>query len=109
MEVLSIESWTNLLPIFFNKGESNMEEHNPQVKKLILQVVSNQLKDNDPPETKQNLNRLMSEGYSRPAAKELIAAVVAAHIYDMLNQQRKFDNRKYIEDLEKLPTMPWDH
>ncbi len=85
-----------------------MEEHNPRLKKAILQVVSNQLRMNEPPETKETLNRLLSEGYSEQDAKELIGAVVSAHIYDMLKEQHEFDNSKYIKDLKKLPELPWD-
>ncbi|NIR51853.1 hypothetical protein GWO43_25080 [candidate division KSB1 bacterium] len=85
-----------------------MEEHNPRLKKAILQVVSNQLRMNEPPETKETLNRLISEGYSEQDAKELIGAVVSAHIYDMLKEQHEFDNSKYIKDLKKLPELPWD-
>lgn len=84
-----------------------MEEHNPRLKKAILQVVSNQLRMNKPPETKQTLNRLISEGYSRQNARELIGAVVSAHIYEMLKEQHEFDNTKYIEDLKRLPKLPW--
>lgn len=85
-----------------------MEKYNPRLKKAILQVVSNQLRLNDPPETKATLNRLISGGYSKQDAKELIGAVVSAHIYDMLKDQHKFDNSKYIKDLEKLPKLPWE-
>ena len=85
-----------------------MEENNPRLKKAILQVVSNQLRMNDPPETKATLNRLISAGYSKHEAKELIGAVVTAHIYDMLKEQHEFDNSKYVKDLEKLPTLPWE-
>ncbi len=85
-----------------------MEEHNPRLKKAILQVVSNQLRMNDPPETQSTLNRLISEGYSKQDAKELIGAVVSAHIYEMLKEQHEFDNSKYIKDLKRLPKLPWE-
>jgi len=85
-----------------------MEEHNPRLKKAILQVVSNQLRMNDPPETQSTLNRLISEGYSKQDAKELIGAVVSAHIYEMLKEQHEFDNAKYIKDLKMLPKLPWE-
>ena len=85
-----------------------MEEHNPRLKKAILQVVSNQLRMNDPPETQSTLNRLISEGYSKQDAKELIGAVVSAHIYEMLKEQHEFDNSKYIKDLKMLPKLPWE-
>lgn len=84
------------------------EEQNPRLKRLILEVVSNQLKNNDPPETKETLYRLISDGFSESDAKEMIGAVVTTHIYDMLKEEHVFDNAKYIQDLRKLPTLPWD-
>ena len=85
-----------------------MKEHSPLLKKAILEVVSNQLRSKDPPETSAALNRLIAEGYSKQESLELIGAVVSAHIYDMLKNQRVYDNEKYISDLIKLPDMPWD-
>ena len=85
-----------------------MEESNPRLKKVILQVVSNQLRANDPPETKLTLNRLISEGYSRQEAREFIGAVVSAHLYEMLKEQHEFNNAKYVKDLKRLPKLPWE-
>jgi hypothetical protein len=39
-------------------------EENPYLKSAILEVVDNQLKANDPPETRKTLKRLPTEGYS---------------------------------------------
>ena len=38
---------------------------NPRLKASFLEVVENQLKANDPPETKQTLDRLVAQGISR--------------------------------------------
>ena len=37
---------------------------NPRLRVAFLAVVENQLRDNDPPETRQTLERLQAEGYS---------------------------------------------
>lgn len=47
-----------------------MNEHNPRLKKIILQVVFNQLRSNQPPETKETLERLIAEGHSKEKAKK---------------------------------------
>ena len=39
-------------------------EENPDLKSSILEVVDNQLKASDPPETRQTFDLLISEGYS---------------------------------------------
>ena len=83
-------------------------EGNPRLKKAILQAVSNQLRINKPPETRETLNRLMAEGYSKQESMEMIGAVLSAHIYDMLKQQREYHNESYVRDLNRLPKYPWD-
>ncbi|MFQ6114177.1 MAG: hypothetical protein ACE5NG_08815 [bacterium] len=85
-----------------------MEENNPRLKNTILQVVSNQLKMNKPPETKETLHRLISEGYSKQKAKELIGVIVSTNIYEMLKDQHEFDKTKYIKDLKRLPKLSWE-
>ena len=50
-------------------------EYNPRLKALILEVVDNQIRDNDPPITKQTIKRLRRKGYSRKEAKEMIGSV----------------------------------
>ena len=83
-------------------------EGNPRLEKAILQAVSNQLRINKPPETKKTLNRLMEQGHSRPEAMKMIGAVLSAHIYDMLKEQRVYDNESYVRDLNRLPKYPWE-
>ena len=80
-------------------------EQGAHLKKLIIQVVNNQIRMSDPPETKETLDRLVSEGYSKQDAKELIASVVAKHIYTILNNQTMFDNGLYVRQLKELPNL----
>ena len=85
-----------------------MEEHNPHLKEVILEIVSNQLSSNNPPETKETLDRLISEGYSKQDAKEYIGAVLSAHIAEILSEEHEFDEPKFIKDLKNLPVLPWE-
>ena len=80
----------------------------PQLKAAILQVVDNQLRDGDPPETKQTYNRLIQEGFSESEAKRLIGCVVSAEIFDVLKNKEPFDPIRFAKALEKLPEMPWE-
>jgi len=80
--------------------------YDPQAQQMILEVVENQLRDNDPPETRETLARLLQEGHTQRQAKKLIAILVASEIYHMLNDQRKFDQDGYIAALRRLPTLP---
>jgi hypothetical protein len=78
------------------------------MKQAILEAVENQLRQNDPPDVKETLNRLVQEGYSETKAKEFIATVLAAHMFDMLKNSRPYDNSKYVKELANLPNLPWD-
>ena len=46
-----------------------MEEPNLRLKKLMLGVVDKQVRDNNPPETRKTLERLMANGDTRQNAK----------------------------------------
>jgi hypothetical protein len=38
-------------------------QKNPKLKKIIFKIIENQLRDNNPPETRKTLQRLIEEGY----------------------------------------------
>ena len=98
-------------PLASNKNTSNVpmnREGNPRLKKAILRAVSNQLRINKPPETKETLNRLMAEGHSKQESMEMIGAVLSNHLYYMLKEQKKYDNESYVRDLNRLPKYPWE-
>lgn len=58
---------------------------NLRLKKLILEVVDNQLRENNPPVTKESYNKLIDAGYSAREAKEKIGAIVIEEIYDVMS------------------------
>ncbi len=81
-------------------------EQNLRLKAAIIEVVDTQLELNDPPEIEQTLNRLMGEGYSVQAAKELIGNVVVAELFEVLKEGKPFDLNRYVAALERLPALP---
>jgi hypothetical protein len=81
-------------------------KYNPRLKSAILQVVENQINSNDPPETKQTFNRLVSEGFSNKDAKELIGTVVVAEVFDVMKEGKPFNIERYVNALNKLPETP---
>jgi hypothetical protein len=83
-------------------------EINPHIKSSILEVVDNQLQANDPPETRQTFDRLISEGYSEVEAKRLIGCVVSSEIFDVLKKQEPFNAERFAKALNGLPKLPWD-
>ena len=73
-----------------------------------MEVVDNQLKSNDPPETRQTYDRLINEGYSDKEAKELIGCVVTSEVFDVLKMQEPFNLSRFVSALNNLPTVPVD-
>jgi hypothetical protein len=84
------------------------EPVNPNLRRVLLEVVDNQLRDNTPPETRVTLARLISEGFSRDRAIELIACVVTSEIFDVLKSGQLYDEDRYLAGLRALPQMPWE-
>ena len=72
----------------------------------ILEVVENQLRDNEPPETRATLTRLMAEGHSEHEAKKLIGCVVVAEMFEVLRQNQDYDQDRYVAALAALPQIP---
>ena len=75
---------------------------NLRLKKLILEVVDNQLRENDPPVTRESYNRLIDAGYSVSEAKEKIGAVVIEEIYDVMKENQPYDEKRYAQALRNM-------
>ena len=74
----------------------------------MFEVVENQLRDNDPPETRTTLERLVSAGHSRSDAKQMIASVVAVEMFNIMKSEQAFDLTRFIERLRRLPEPPYE-
>jgi hypothetical protein len=74
----------------------------------IVEVVENQLVDNNPPETKQTLERLIKTGESRENAIRYIASALSVEIFGALKHQEPYNNERYIKNLKALPKPPYD-
>ena len=81
---------------------------NPGLNAAIMEVVDSQIRNNDPPQTSQTLQRLVTDGHSEEEARRLIACVVSAEIFDVLKQQQPFDLNRFVNGLNNLPALPWD-
>jgi hypothetical protein len=79
-----------------------------RLRKAILEVINNQIRDNDPPETKQTLDRLQKEGFPKEEALKQIGYVVASEVFTVLKENRNYDHAKYIAALNALPKLPWE-
>lgn len=85
-----------------------MSEDSRYLRQAMIEIVENQLRDNDPPETAETLRRLMREGHSEVEAKRLIGAVVAAEVYSLLKFREQFNHGRFVAALRELPDLPSD-
>ena len=72
----------------------------------IVQVVENQINGNNPPETKETLERLMKNGETRENAMRYIASVLSIEIFGALKHQEPYNNKRYLKNLKALPNLP---
>lgn len=83
------------------------EEPNKQhLRAEFLQIVENQLRDNNPPEARLTLNRLLASGFSREDAVLLIAGAVCVEVYMVLRTKQVADPQHYLRNLAALPAEP---
>ena len=83
-----------------------MEDHNPHLKAAFLEIVENQLVENDPPETREILNRLIKQGITEEDAKLYIAQAVCIEVFDIMYAQVEFNMERYLKNLKLLPKEP---
>jgi len=79
---------------------------NALLNKAVLEVVENQIRELNPPATKETLDRLIREGHDPAEARRLIGCVVASEIFDMLKKMQPYDEDRYVAALRRLPEVP---
>lgn len=90
------------------KYNACMDTTTPSLTKVITQVIGNQIREENPPETKETYDRLRREGHSAEEAYRLLGCVLIAEIYEVEREKRVFDRELYVERLKALPRLPWD-
>ena len=84
-----------------------MARASKRLNKAILEVVDNQIRDGNPPATKETFDRLVSEGTAKDEARRLIGCVVATEIFGILKHLQPYNEDRYVKALRKLPELPW--
>jgi ferredoxin-NADP reductase len=79
---------------------------NPHLGALYIQAVENQLRDNDPPETRVTLERFQREGHTESDSKRLIATVIAAETFWIMKKKEEFNLNRFVRNLNRLPRSP---
>ena len=78
----------------------------PRLNKAALDVVEKQIRQLNPPATKETFDRLIREGHDDDEARRLIGCVVASEIFDILKNLEPYDEDRYVAALRKLPELP---
>ena len=81
----------------------NPEETNPELGEMIMEVVENQIRDNDPPETRQTYERLIAEGYTEDEARRLVASAVVVELFHINRDRQPFNRPRFLWNLDRLP------
>ena len=84
------------------------KQASPQLTAAMLEAVDNQLRDLNPPETKETYDRLIASGVSDKEARRLIAVALSSEMFQMLKFKKDYSPERYIASLRKLPQLPWD-
>jgi hypothetical protein len=80
---------------------------NPILHVTIHQTIENQLAAKDPPVVHETLERLMRSGLSRHEAIHAIGSVLSVEIWEILSQERPFDEERYERGLQQLNAREW--
>lgn len=80
-----------------------MENGIARVNRLILEVVTNQLDANKPPQTRETFERLVGRGFAEEDAKHLIGSAVVSEMRAVVAEGRPFKEERYLELLKNLP------
>ena len=68
----------------------------------IKMIVEFQVEENDPPETRKALDRLVAAGRDRNQAVEIIADAITEEVWGVLRGQKDFDRGEFRLLLENL-------
>ncbi len=83
-------------------------ESNEILRKQIFDVIENQIRDNNPPETNLTYIRLKNLGYNDFETKQFIGQCVAVEIFNVIKEKKPFDEKRFVKNLKNLPKEPFD-
>jgi hypothetical protein len=82
------------------------EQDKQRRRKLILQIVQDQLASPETPEVRTHYDRLLSMGHTDAEARELIATILAFYFWHTLRKD-DYTYSDYVAELAELPEIDW--
>lgn len=77
-----------------------------QVRNAVQEMLEAQIMRGEPPEVRSTLKRLFDIGYSKDAARNFVACILAIEMRDVIGERLPFDFERYLENLRRLPRFP---
>jgi hypothetical protein len=81
----------------------------PKIARLhqaISTVIDRQLAEDEPPEMRLTLERLIASGLAEAEARALIGHVVVEEVLQVIAAGKSFDRARYVSRLLALPARP---
>ena len=85
-----------------------MQDEDIMTGDMLVETVKNQLEEGNPIKVKETLMRLMMTGTAREEAIEMMACALSVEVFDVAKNGGSFDLKRYSDNLDALPDMPWD-
>lgn len=83
-------------------------ETNEKIREQIFEIIKNQLRDNDPPETKATFDRLRKQRFDDFQTRQMIGQCLAVELFEVMKFGKPYNNARYIKNLLALPKEPFD-
>jgi len=83
-------------------------EINEKIREQILEIIKNQLRDNDPAETKATFDRLRKQGFDDFQTRQMVGQCLAVELFDVMKFGNPYNKARYIKNLLALPKEPFD-
>ncbi|MGF1739187.1 hypothetical protein [Photobacterium satsumensis] len=85
-----------------------MQDEDIMTGDMLVETVENQLEEGNPIKVKETLMRLVMTGTPREEALQMIACALSIEVFDVAKNDGSFDLKRYSENLDALPDMPWE-
>ncbi len=83
-------------------------ETNEKLREQIFEIIQNQIRDKNPPETKATYDRLNKNGFDDFQTRQMIGQCLAVELFDVMKFGKPYNNVRYIRNLLALPKEPFD-
>jgi hypothetical protein len=77
-------------------------------REALYEAIENQMREDNPQETKATFHSLLAAGYSRKETTRLLTCVLLVELNNMIRDYRFYKEASYVEKLKALPRLPWE-